>query len=135
MAHTVDDLAHLIGLDAYYWEKQLAQAEETLAALNQDPNATTEQTASAESQVGVARGWRDYFRELNIKKLEKEYKVFKTIRMKGHTRRIYLYSVYYKVDTELILVYANWESAKVALQDAQTRWRSSTVDHRPCRRR
>lgn len=120
LAHTVDDLAYLIGLDAYYWEQQLAQAEETLAALNRDPNATTEQKASAEKQVGVARGWRDYFRELNIKKLEKEYKVFKTIRMKGHTRRIYLYSVYYKVDTELILVYANWESAKVALQDAQT---------------
>ena len=120
LAHTVDDLAYLIGLDAYYWEKQLAQAEETLAALNQDPNATTEQKASAEKQVAVGRGWRDYFRELNIKKLEKEYKVFKTIRMKGHSRRIYLYSVYYKVDTELILVYANWESAKVALQDAQT---------------
>lgn len=120
LAHAVDDLAYLIGLDAYYWEKQLAQAEETLAALTQDPNVTTEQKASAEKQVEVARGWRDYFRELNISKLEKEYKVFKTIRMKGHTRRIYLYSVYYKVDTELILVYANWESAKVALQDAQT---------------
>lgn len=119
LAHTVDDLAYLIGLDAYYWEKQLAQAEETLAALNQDPNATTEQKASAENQVGVARGWRDYFRELNINKLEKEYKVFKTISMRGHTRRIYLYSIFYKVDTELILVYANWESAKVALQDAQ----------------
>ena len=120
LTYAIDDLAYLIGLDAYYWEKQLAQAEEMLAALNQDPNATTEQKASAENQVEVARGWRDYFRELNISKLEKEYKVFKTIRMKGHTRRIYLYSVYYKVDTELILVYANWESAKVALQDAQT---------------
>ena len=119
LTYAIDDLAYLIGLDAYYWEKQLSQAEETLAALTQDLNATTEQKASAEKQVGVARNWRNYYRELNISKLEKEYKVFKTIIMRGHTRRIYLYSVYYRVDTELILAYANWEDAKVALQDAQ----------------
>lgn len=119
LAHTVDHLAYLIGLDAYYWEKQLAQTEEMLAALNQDPNATTEQKVEAQKWMDEARGWRDYYRELNIKKLEKEYKVFKTIRMKGHTRRIYLYSVYYKVDTELILAYANLEDAKILLQDAE----------------
>ena len=120
LAHSVDDLAYLIGVDAYYWEKQLEQAEVRLAALNQDPNTTAEQKTAAEQQVEVARGWRDYLRELNIRKLEKEYKVFKTIRMRGHTRHIILYSVFYKVDSELILAYTNLENAKVALQDAQT---------------
>lgn len=119
LSHAVDDLVYLIGVDAYYWEKQLAQTEERLATLNQDTNATVEQKAEAQKWMDEARGWRDYYRELNIKKLEKEYKVFKTIRMKGHTRRIYLYSVYYKVDTELILAYANLEDAKILLQDAE----------------
>ena len=119
LTYAIDDLAYLIGLDAYYWEGQLAQAEEVLAALSEDPNATTGQKIDAQKRVDDSRGWRDYYREVNIKKLEKEYKVFKTIRMRGQTRRIYLYSVYYKVDTELLLAYANWENAKVALQDAQ----------------
>jgi multidrug efflux pump subunit AcrA (membrane-fusion protein) len=120
LTRAVDDLAYLIGVDAYYWEGQLKQAEAELAALNQDSNATAEQKNAAEKQAETARGWRDYYREVNIKKLEKEYKVFKVIKMKGHTRRIYLYSVYYKVDTELLLAYANLEAAKVALQDAET---------------
>lgn len=119
LTDAVDDLAYLIGLDAYYWEGQLAQAEELLGSLADDPNATNGQKIDAQKRVDDARGWRDYYREVNIKKLEKEYKVFKTIRMRGQTRRIYLYTVYYKVDTELLLAYANWESAKVALQDAQ----------------
>lgn len=119
LTYAIDDLAYLIGLDAYYWEGQLAQAEEALAALSEDPNATTGQKMDAQKWVDDSRGWRDYYREVNIKKLEKEYKVFKTIKMRGQTRHIYLYSVYYKVDTELLLAYANWENAKVALQDAQ----------------
>jgi HlyD family secretion protein len=121
--YAVDDITYLIGLDAWWWEKQLEQAEAMLAALNQDPNATNEQKVEAQKRVDEARGWRDYHREVNIKKLEKEYDVFKVIKMRVGarriTRRIFLYSVYYKVDTELILAYSNWEDAKVALQDAQ----------------
>ena len=119
LSYAIDDLVYLIGVDAYYWEKQLAQAEGRLATLNQDTNAAVEQKTEAQKEVDEARNWRNYYRELNISKLEKEYKVFDTIRMKGHTRHIYLYSVYYKVDTELFLAYANWEDAKVILQDAE----------------
>ena len=122
LAYAVDDLAYLIGVEAYHWEGQLKQAEERMAALNEDPSATAEQKFEAQKTVEVARGWRDYYRELNIKKLEKEYenlKVYKTIRMKGQARRILLYTISYKVDTELTLAYANWESAKEDLQDAQ----------------
>lgn len=122
LTYAVDDLAYLIGVEAYHWEGQLKQAEERLAALNEDPSATAEQKVEAQKAVDEARGWRDYYRELNIKKLEKEYEdfeVFKTIRMKGQTRHILLYTISFKVDTELILAYSNWEDAKVALQDAQ----------------
>ena len=119
LSYAIDDLVYLIGVDAYYWEKQLAQAEGRLATLNQDTNTAIEQKTEAQKEVDEARNWRNYYRELNISKLEKEYKVFDTIRMKGHTRHIYLYSVYYKVDTELFLAYANWEDAKVILQDAE----------------
>jgi RND family efflux transporter MFP subunit len=122
LAYAVDDLAYLIGVDAYHWEEQLKQAEERLAALDQNPNATVRQKIEAQKAMEEARGWRDYYRELNIKKLEKEYKdyeVFKTIRVRGHTRHVFLYTISYKVDTELILAYANWESAKVNLQDTQ----------------
>jgi len=123
LTYTVDDLAYLIGVEAYHWEGQLKQAEERLAALNEDPIATAKQKVEAQKAVEVARGWRDYYRELNIKKLEKEYEdyeVFKTIKMRGHTRHIFLYTISYKVDTELILAYANLEDAKVNLQDAQS---------------
>lgn len=122
LAYAVDDLAYLIGVEAYRWEGQMEQAEDRLAMLNEDPGATAEQKVEAQKAVDEARGWRDYYRELNIKKLEKEYedfKVYQTIRMKGQTRRILLYTISYKVDTELTLAYANWESAKVDLQDAQ----------------
>ena len=122
LTYTVDDLAYLIGVEGFHWEGQLKQAEERLAALNENPSATAEQKMEAQKTVEVARGWRDYYRELNIKKLEKEYEdfeVFKTIRMRGKTSKILLYTISYKVDTELILVYSNWEEAKVALQDAQ----------------
>jgi multidrug efflux pump subunit AcrA (membrane-fusion protein) len=73
LTYAVDDLAYLIGVEAYHWEGQLKQAVERLAALNEDPSATAEQKIEAQKTVEVARGWRDYYRELNIKKLEKEY--------------------------------------------------------------
>jgi multidrug efflux pump subunit AcrA (membrane-fusion protein) len=122
LTYSVDDLAYLIGVEAYHWEGQLKQAEERLAVLNEDSSATAEQKSEAQKAVEVARGWRDYYRELNIRKLEKEYEdfeVFKTIRMKGQIRHILLDTISYKVDTELLLAYANWEDAKVNLQDAQ----------------
>ena len=79
--YAVDDLAYLIGLDAYYWEKQLGQAEERLIALNQDSNANVDQETAAEEKLEVARGWRDYFRELNIKELESvKYKEYDVLR-------------------------------------------------------
>ena len=120
LSYTIDDLVYLIGVDAYYWEKQLAKTEEGLATLNQDTNATVEQKTEVQKEVDEARSWRDYYRELNISKLEKEYKVFDTISMRGHTRHIFLYDVLDTVsDSELLLAYANLEDAKILLQDAE----------------
>ena len=103
--------------------------------LNEDPNATAEQKIEAQKAVEAARGWRNYYREVNIKKLEKEYEnfeVYKTIRIKDQTRRIFLYTISYKVDTELLLAYSNWENARVALQDAQaTEWRDVAIGEIP----
>ena len=134
LTYAVDDLAYLIGSDAYHWEIQLGQAEETLEALNQDSNATVEQKAAAEEQVEVARGWRDYFRELRIEELEIKYKEYDVPRMPPGFKPPSLppgfikppsppkpYNfVYVDVDADLSLTYANWESDKVALQDAQS---------------
>lgn len=120
LSYAIDDLVYLIGVDAYYWEKQLAQAEGRLATLNQDTNATVAQKTEAQKEVDEARNWRDYYRELNISKLEKEYKVFDTISMRGHTRRVFLYNILDTVsDSELLLAYANLEDAKTLLQDAE----------------
>jgi RND family efflux transporter MFP subunit len=120
LSYAIDDLVYLIGVDAYYWEKQLAQTEKKLSTLNQDTNATVEQKTEAQKEVDEACGWRDYYRELNISKLEKEYKVFDTITMRGHTRHIFLYNVLDTVsDSELLLAYANLEDAKILLQDAE----------------
>jgi HlyD family secretion protein len=96
----VDDLKYRLGSDAYYWEGQLKQAEETLAALNADPNASAEQKTEAQKVVDEARGKRDYFLAKNIKYLEKVDK-------------------YYVDASELALFRSNLENAKVALQDAQ----------------
>lgn len=109
-------LINFIGLKAWYWEEQLTQAEDTLAKLNQDPNATTEQKVQAQQQVEVARGWRDYWQELNLEKLSQKYKIYENPTKKKGPYQI----IYYEVtDQELALARANLESARVALQDAQ----------------
>jgi multidrug efflux pump subunit AcrA (membrane-fusion protein) len=129
--YAVGDLAYLIGLDAYYWEKQLGQAEEMLIALNQDSNANVDQETAAEEKLEVARGWRDYFLELNIKELESvKYKEYDVPQMPSRRhilqnhglvpRQRSYHFVYVKVkDSDLSLVYANLENAKVGLQDAE----------------
>lgn len=96
----INDLKYIIGTDAYYWETQLKQAEETLAALNADPAATAEQKAEAQKLVDRARLKRDYFQRENIAYLLEEELV-------------------YKDDSDVALAHANLESAKVALEDAQ----------------
>jgi RND family efflux transporter MFP subunit len=120
LSYAIDDLVYLIGVDAYSWEKQLAQAEGRLATLNRDTNATVEQKTEAQKEVDEARNWRDYYRELNISKLEKEYKVYDTITKNGNVRHIFLYNVFDTVsDSELLLAYASLEDAKTLLQDAE----------------
>lgn len=109
-------LINFIGLKAWYWEKQLTQAEDTLTGLNQDPNATTEQKAQAQQQAEVALGWRDYWQELNLEKLSYTYKIYENPKKKKGPYQI----IYYEVtDQELTLARFNLESARVALQDAQ----------------
>ena len=44
----------VLGSVTYYWEGQLKQAEETLAALDADPNASAEQKAEAQKAVDEA---------------------------------------------------------------------------------
>jgi len=127
--YAIDDVAYLIGLDAWWWEKQLDRAEEKLAALNQDPHATPEQITAAKREVEAARGWRDYYRELHILKLESEtYRLYDEPAMpikrklppgvKPPERPYTLVQVEIS-DAELALVYATLEDAKVALEDAQ----------------
>lgn len=66
------DLKYRIGTVTYYWEGQLKQTEEALAALNADPNSTTEQKAEAQKLVDQARSKSAYFLEQNLDSLEKE---------------------------------------------------------------
>ncbi|MFZ5922971.1 MAG: efflux RND transporter periplasmic adaptor subunit [Chloroflexota bacterium] len=127
--HAIDDVAYLIGLDAWWWEKQLDHAEEKLAALDQDPHGTPEQITAAKREVELARGWRDYYRELYILKLESEtYRLYDKPAMPGNPKpppgarlpkRSYTIVQVEISDAELALVYANLEDAKVAFQDAQ----------------
>jgi len=56
---TIDDLKYLIGWDTYYWEGELKQAEETLAALNADPDASADQKAEAQEAVDKARASKE----------------------------------------------------------------------------
>ena len=93
------DLKYRIGTVTYYWEGQLKQAEETLAALDADPNASVEQKAEAQKVVDEARVKRDYFLEQNLDYLEKEDD--------------------WRPDAgDIAVVRSNLENAKVALQDA-----------------
>ena len=66
------DLKYRIGTVTHYWEGQLKQAEEALAALNADPNSTTEQKSEAQKLVDQARSKSAYFLEQNLDYLEKE---------------------------------------------------------------
>ena len=93
------DFKYRIGTVTYYWEGQLKQAEETLAALDADPNASVEQKAEAQKVVDEARVKRDYFLEQNLDYLEKEDD--------------------WRPDAgDIAVVRSNLENAKVALQDA-----------------
>lgn len=93
------DFKYRFGTVTYYWEGQLKQAEETLAALDADPNASVEQKAEAQKVVDEARVKRDYFLEQNLDYLEKEDD--------------------WRPDAgDIAVVRSNLENAKVALQDA-----------------
>ena len=93
------DFKYRFGTVTYYWEGQLKQAEETLATLDADPNASVEQKAEAQKVVDEARVKRDYFLEQNLDYLEKEDD--------------------WRPDAgDIAVVRSNLENAKVALQDA-----------------
>ena len=96
----LNDLKYRIGSNTFYWEEQLKQAEETLAALNADTNASAEQKTKAQEAVDYACGRRDYFLEENLDYLEKE-------------------DDWRPDELDIALARTNWENAKVALQDAQ----------------
>ena len=99
LGDALGDLKYRIGTATYYWEEQLKQAEETLAALDADPNASVEQKAEAQKVVDEARVKRDYFLEQNLDYLEKEDD--------------------WRPDAgDIAVVRSNLENAKVALQDA-----------------
>ena len=68
----LEDLKYRIGTVTYYWEGQLKQAEEALAALDADPNASAEQKAEAQKAVDEARAKVAYFLEENLDYLEEE---------------------------------------------------------------
>lgn len=94
------DLKYRIGTVTYYWEGQLKQAEETLAALIADPNASAEQKAAAQKAVDEARVKRDYFLEQNLDYLEDEDD--------------------WRPDAgDIAVARSNLENARVALQDAE----------------
>jgi HlyD family secretion protein len=96
-----DDLNYRIGSVTYYWEGQLKQAEETLAALNADPNVSVEQKTEAQKAVDKARSKQEYFLYQNIKYLEDE-------------------DDYFVDASDIALARVTLENAKVTLQDAQT---------------
>lgn len=100
MEAAVSDLQYIIGSDAYYWEVQLKQAEDTQAALNLDPTASAEQKAEAQKAVDRARLNRDHFQQANIELLVEEEDV-------------------YMDDSDIALAHSNLETAKVMLQDAE----------------
>ena len=97
----LEDVKYRIGTVTYYWEGQLKQAEEALAALNADPNSSAEQKAEAQKAVDEARIKVAYFLEENLDYLE-------------------------KVDdwrpdaVDIASARKALEDAKIALQDAQT---------------
>ncbi len=128
--NAVDDAAYLIGLDAWWWETELERANAMLAALNQDSDAAPAQISAVRQEIEIARGWRDYYRELHIAKLESyTYRIYEKPAMPVNRKppsgakrpkRSYIVVQVEISDAKLALVYAELENAKVALQDAQT---------------
>ncbi len=101
LADAIDYLKYRIGSETYYWEGQLAQAEESLAALDADPNASPEQKDEARKAVEYARRKQEYLLRDNIAYLEKV-------------------DDYYLDDSDIAFARLNLENAKVALEDAET---------------
>jgi len=97
----INDLKYLIGSVTYYWEDQLAQAEQTLITLNTDSNVNTEQKSEAQKTVDDMHRKRDYFLAQNIDYLEKE-------------------DNYFVDDSDIALARANVENAKIILLDANS---------------
>jgi RND family efflux transporter MFP subunit len=96
-----NDLKYLLGADAYYWDLQLAQAEETLSTLNADPAASAEQKTAAQAAVDQALTKRDYFLDQNIKYLADA-------------------GLYFVDNSDIALYRSNLENAKILLADAQS---------------
>ena len=101
LVDAIDNLKYIIGSDTYYWETQLKEAEETLAAFNDDSNASAEQKAEAQVLVDEALRHRNYFLNKNIDDLEDD-------------------DGYYVDDSDIALSRSNLEDAKILLQDAET---------------
>lgn len=100
LVDAIDYLKYRIGSETYYWEEQLAQAEETLAALDADPNASAEQKSEAQKAVDYARRKQEYLLRDNIAYLEKV-------------------DDYYLDDSDITFARLKLENANVALQDAE----------------
>lgn len=100
LVDAIDYLKYRIGSETYYWEGQLIQAEETLAALDADPNASAEQKDEAQKTVDYARRKQEYLLRDNIAYLEKV-------------------DDYYLDDSDIAFARLKLENAKVALQDAE----------------
>lgn len=100
LVDAVDYLKYRIGSETYYWEEQLAQAEEALAALDANPNASAEQKSEAQKAVDYARHKQEYLLRDNIAYLEKV-------------------DDYYLDDSDIAFARLNLENAKIALQDAE----------------
>lgn len=96
----VDYLKYRIGSATYYWEGQLKQAEEALAALNADPKASAEQKAEAQKTVDYARHKQEVLLQENIDYLAEE-------------------DDYYLDDSDIAFARLNLENAEIALQDAE----------------
>ena len=109
-----NQIIYLIGEKAWYWEKQLEQAEAALLAL--DVNASQAQRDAAQEQVDLARGWWNYWQKENMDELAAWNKVYD---VKTRKETIY-HLVYYEVsDLELTSARSDLESARVSLMDAQ----------------
>ncbi len=100
LVDAIDYLKYRIGSETYYWEGQLIQAEETLAALDADPNASAEQKVEAQNAVDYARHKQEYLLQDNIAYLEKV-------------------DDYYLDHSDIAFARLKLENAKVALQDAE----------------